>query len=75
MEDLPYPAKPPTDWINPISVSQLKKALRNKKTLVVLEDREFIIDYRPNRKVFIKIKEGFVPCGHFDIDTVLKEWE
>lgn len=56
-------------FLNPLEELELKDAVDAKKKKVVLGGREFTIRYEGS-EVFVRIKEGMVPCGWFDIDRI-----
>jgi len=40
-----FDARPDRDWLNPISMSKLQVAVKTREKTVILNDREFAIEY------------------------------
>jgi hypothetical protein len=65
------------DWLNPFSMSSLKRAVKDKKKTVILNGNEFSITYgiyfkatilEPRESVMLKRTDGeFVPFGYIPI--------
>ena len=65
------------DWLNPIAMSSLKRAVAKKKKIVVLNGTEFSITYgiyfrstvlEPRESIMLKRTDGeFVPFGYIPI--------
>jgi hypothetical protein len=84
-QDNNYGAKSSRDWQNPLNKMIWQRAWKLKQATVTLRDgREFTCDYetRPGH-VYVQpvdtiaqgARSNLVPCGWFDLDTVLrKEW-
>lgn len=56
-------------FLNPIEELELKEAVDTKKKKATIGGRDFTLKYE-NDRVFVQIKDGFVPCGWFDPDKI-----
>ena len=78
------PDSPDKDWLNPISMSKLKRALEKKQMVVELNGKLYNIEYghsfplksAPEVKnecvKLSRVDGGYVPFGYVNIDKVLR---
>lgn len=61
-----------TSSFNPLDILELQDAVRASSPSVVLSgNRVFVLTYSPG-VVHYKPERGFAPCGHLQIDRLLK---
>lgn len=74
-----------SDWLNPISVSSLQRAVKSRKKTVILNGDEFTISYghmfntgpravtEPYECAKLKRKDGsYAPFGYVSVDKILR---
>jgi hypothetical protein len=69
----PYTDLESKDWLNPLAILELRKAVRRRKDTVNLNDKVYSIRYE-ELKVFVKNISDFAPCGWFTYQQ-LEEYE
>ncbi len=66
------------DWLDPINMSALQRAVQKRAKSVVLNGNEFTVTYGhyivpDEESVFLKRKDGsFAPCGYVRISKILR---
>lgn len=69
------------EWLNPLSVMELQRAVQFEQTIVELQGKQFKITYHDiavddhgimTGLVFVKIVGNFAPCGWFSINELLR---
>jgi hypothetical protein len=57
-------------WLNPISLQELRAAVKAKEPQVELDGRKFSIKYEDNDKIWVQIVGDYIPCGRFTIREI-----
>ena len=69
-----------SEWLNPLAVLDLRDAVFNQQTSVMMNGREFSITYQDIQiddhgimtgRVFVKLIGAFGPCASLGINTLL----
>lgn len=58
-------------WLNPISLLDLREAVKAEAPTVVLEGKEYTIKYEADHKVWLQYTRGPAPCGRYPIEDIM----
>jgi hypothetical protein len=58
------------DWINPVQLLELQKAVKHGAEMVFLNDRPFTIQYH-GAQIFVQSTIDYAPCGWFPRQALL----